>query len=57
MWVKQCNVRGKEVSDCSEIHLKWKVLKLNIKVNNTIRIGNSGVLNFLVPIKCAHSEL
>lgn len=39
MWVKQCNMRGKGVFGCSEIHLKWKVLKLDIKVNNAISIG------------------
>lgn len=36
MWIKSCNVRGRGVFGYSEMHLKWKVLKLNIKVNNAI---------------------
>lgn len=37
--MKQCNIRSKEMSGCSEIHFKWKILKLNIKVNNAISTG------------------
>lgn len=62
----KCNVRGKGVFGCSEIHLKWKVLKLSIKVNNAISTVILEYFNFwclqsvnivrcrILSVKCLH---
>lgn len=56
LWIlPKCSEEGKGVFGCSELRLKWEVLKTHVKESGAI--GNAGVIQFLVSAKCDHCVL